>query len=183
MHHPAVLGMAIAFRHAPPGGGGADQQDAGGGPHAAQLLPGRRDAGTAAGELHAEAGMVVDRSHRRRFDADAAPVGFQLFRDQHGQRGIHPLPHFGLVDDDSDAVVRCDADEGIGRIDRGRRRIGGQRTAAFHRQIKTDDEAAHQGNRICQEFAAARSLQHGRLHFASPFNPADASATALRMRL
>ena len=171
MDHLAHFGMAFAFRHAPLLRRRADQQYPGTGAHAPQLLPRGWDAGTASGELHAEASVVIHRRDRRGLDADAAPVGLQFLRHQHRQRSVDALPHLGFVDDDGDAVVRRDADEGIRRICLRSllgRCLGGKRTPTFHRQIEADHQTTRQGSGTLEELAA-RGILHGHdIHFAPP---------------
>ena len=188
--------MAFAFRHSPLLRRSADQHDPAAGADVPQLLPRRRDAGTAAGHLHRECGVVIHRGHRRGLDTDAAPVGFQFLRDQHRQRGVDALPHLRLVDDDGDAVVRRDADESVGRVDGFRRRIGRISAAAFHRQVEADHQPAGQCGGILDEFAARGILRghvfhlvfHLGFHLAPP--PCSANngcfatfSIAARMRL
>ena len=71
----------------------------------------------------------VDPVHRRRFDAQARPVGFQLFGQQHRQAGVDALAHLALGHDDDHRRIGLDADEAVERHLPGgqqRRCAGGQ---------------------------------------------------------
>ena len=98
--------------------------------------------------------MVVNRVDRSGFDPDLAPIGFEFFGHEHGQRGIDPLAHLGVVDDHRDGVVRADADEGIGRKS--------EASSSFMPELA----AGLKGGMVVTEFSSrcglASSLQLGR---------------------
>ena len=90
-----------------------DEKSSRGGAGGPERLPRRYDASATARELHAKEEIGIFGRSRRRLDSDALPVGVELLRDQHRKRGVHALSHLGLVDDDGDDVVGCDADESV----------------------------------------------------------------------
>jgi hypothetical protein len=74
---------------------------------------------------------------RRGFDADLRPIGVELFGDDGGKAGIGALPHFKMLGDHRDAVVRRNAQEGV------RRKVFGsvsQRAAQWAGPVKADSK-------------------------------------------
>ena len=108
----------LAGSNLPDLGRGGDQHGFGRGPGLAQAFPFRPGAGAAAGGLHAENSVVVNRINGSGGDPDLAPIRVKFFGHEHGQRRIDALAHFGMVDDDGDGIVRADAEEGVGGKDR-----------------------------------------------------------------
>jgi hypothetical protein len=62
--------------------------------------------------------VVVSWINRSGGNPDLAPIRLQFFGHEHGESRIHSLAQFGMVDNDSDDIVRTDAEEGI----RGKRK-------------------------------------------------------------
>jgi hypothetical protein len=78
---------------------------------------------------------IFARVGRRRFDANLRPIGIELFGDDGGKAGIGALPHFKMLGDHRDAVVRRNAQEGV------RRKVFGsvsQRAAQWAGPVKAD---------------------------------------------
>ena len=106
----------------------------------AQRHPVGADRGAAAGGLQAKHRVVVGLVHGCRLDADAVPVGVELFGNQHRNRGQHTLAHLGRPAQHGDAVVGCDAQPGIRR----KRRCVRQDRFAQPRRFDGQGEADHE---------------------------------------
>ena len=145
----------------------------------AQIAPAFRDRRAAARALRAvlprDTRFLGDRDQPERqfLDAHARPVGVELFRHEHRQRGLHALAHLGLARADHDRAVGLDAHEHaeLGRCLGGVTRAVGRERAAAQQQ-------AAGGARADREECAARQL---RAHDSS-FSAAAARLIALRMR-
>ena len=55
---------------------------------------------------------------RRMLEADLVEPDLELFREEHGHRRVHALPHLDLPHDHGHAAIGADANEGVGREDR-----------------------------------------------------------------
>ena len=112
MRHRAVLGAACRGVGAPGLRGGGDEHGPRGRAGLAQDVPRRAYAGAAAGRHAARpAGRIL----RDGADLHLGPIGVQLFGDQHRQRGVIPLAHFGLVDRQRHDVICADLEPRVGR--------------------------------------------------------------------
>ncbi len=175
---PAVFGPAAGRLHPPFSGRGGDQHLPGGGARLRQAVPFAPD--TAAPPCHhdgAECRVVVSRGHWRRLDADFAPIALQFLGDQHGERGIDPLAHFRLVDDEGHRAVTTHAEEGVRRKGRLRRFRG----LVAKGEIEPEYESAADEGAGFEKIAAA---QVGDLaHLVPPFPAVPAAVwMARRMR-
>jgi len=100
----------------PPGfGRGPDEHDPRRGPDSAQALPFTAHAGASPRSLHgAPLGVIEGRVDRGRLHLDFGPVGFEFLGDEHGERGVDPLPHLGFIGEDRCLSFRVDSQEGAG---------------------------------------------------------------------
>jgi hypothetical protein len=69
-------------------------------------------------------------------------VHFQLFGDQHRDRGIGALAHLDIGHGQDDLPIACDADEGVGHEAIGAGRLG---FAVRKRQAQTQHQASARG--------------------------------------
>ena len=113
MNDLAILGPAASRVNLPDLGGGGEEHGFGLGPGLAQTLPFRPGAGAAAGGLHTKSSVVINWINGSGGNTDLAPIGFQFFRHKHGESRIDSLAQFGMIDDDSDDIVRINAEKGI----------------------------------------------------------------------
>jgi len=169
----AQLIAALAHRHAPRGRRRGHQHLPGRGSRLAEHLVHVADAGAAPGGLAAPDRVLVGVARRRRLHAHPTPVGVQFVGHDHGQGGVHPLAHLGLVDNDDDGLIGP-------HLQPDARLQGGARPGQVGRGKQPDSRGRDrrgdgQGSGHVQEFSAG---QIG-LHF---FPPVDARRTALRMR-
>ena len=104
---------ALGGRHVPARGGGGDQHLARGGAGLAQVVLRRADGAAGAGR-HVAPDAVAPAVLVRRGELGLhlAPVAFELFGDQHRQRGEAALAHLRLGDADDHGVVGLDHDPG-----------------------------------------------------------------------
>ena len=152
--HRAVFGPTGAGAHLPALRGRLHQHLAGARSGGRQAVPLAPDAAAAAGDHHAEGGVVVGRSDRRGLDPDLAPVAVEFLRDQHRERGVHPLSHLRLADDDRGAAVARNAQEGVGGEGGCRGPPGGSQGG----NLAGDDQAAPEYRPGLEEIAPAYSL-------------------------
>ena len=174
--HEALLRVAIAGRHTPPGRRRRHQERARHGAHLAIAVELGPRGGRAAGHLDGEDRRVIFRRRGRVLDADAAPVGVQLLVDHHRQRGPDPLAHLRVREQHGDALVAADAQEGVDRR-QDRRRGGRLLREGEPIQHGRHEEAHHQPAARPLEERAPRQPAHDR-----PSISLAARCTALRMR-
>ncbi len=111
--HYAVLGAAVGGFHSKALRRCLHQQRPGSGTGLAvpvEFGQGRR---RATGHLQADRGMRVHRRGLRVRDLDLRPIGVQLLSDKHRQRGPDSLAHFGMREQDGDAVIAPHPDKRI----------------------------------------------------------------------
>src|SRR5260370_510190 len=79
-------------------------------------LPSRADGARAAGRLYAPEQRIAVTLFIRRgmFKRDLAEFDFELFRDQHRDRGVGALPHLDIGHRQRDLPARRDPDIGVG---------------------------------------------------------------------
>src|SRR5262249_26729406 len=111
----AVFGTTAIRVNSPSLGSGRDQHNASCGTSPSQRLPGGHNTRTATGHLHPEQWVEVRRSHWSRFESNLLEIYLKLFGNEHGQRGMHTLPKFGLSQDKSHRLVGSDVNKCIGR--------------------------------------------------------------------
>src|SRR6266550_1104952 len=92
MDHHSVLRPAACRVHVPALCRSRNQHGASRCPGLTELVKRRPCAGAATGHLHFEYGMVIDRINRRRLEAHFGPIGIELIREDHRQRGKDPCP-------------------------------------------------------------------------------------------
>ena len=119
VHDLAVGRFAFARRHVPALRRRCDQPHARAGAGLQQHLPRRAHAAAAGGD-HVAIDAVLAQIARRRgiFDLHLRPVAFQLFGDDHRQRGDGALPHLVMRRADQNAAVRIDREEGVDLVRR-----------------------------------------------------------------
>jgi hypothetical protein len=153
---PAALG-----RDAPLVGRRCDQQRARLRARGAQLFPGIGYAVAGAGDLAAVTGIDIRVADGRGDDPDGREVDLELLGEQHGQRGVHALSHFGAIDEDGNRVVGRDLEPGI---ELGRRRgargacaraAGGSGVAPKSRHSHRQQQACAEPRRAAAEIAPA----------------------------
>ena len=168
MGHPVALGPDLGGVHAPFGRGGLLEHDARGrtrAPHRHEEVP---QAARAVGVL-----VAVDLLEPRRLgDAHLLPFGAELVGHDHGDRGPHPLAHFGAVDGHGDAAVLGDRDEDVGVVAPAvGHRVAAELLHLVLRATRTGQahrEDERRGPRAAQEAAAADVDDgHPAHHFAS----------------
>ncbi len=111
--HYAALGAAVGGLHSEALRRRLHQQRPRGGSGLAvpvEFGQGRR---RATGHLQADRGMRVHRRGLRVRDLDLRPIGVQLLSDEHRQRGPDPLAHFGMREQNGDAVIAPHTDKRI----------------------------------------------------------------------
>src|SRR5262249_35957031 len=109
-----VRGTAARRINLPLRGRSRDQHDARSGACLAQLVPECTDRAGTAGYLKAEEGVAVEFVARRPvLDYNLCKVCIQFFREDHGDRGVDALSHFGLRHDQCGLAGLVDADEGV----------------------------------------------------------------------
>ena len=121
-----VIDGQFGDRHAPLFGRRGEQHRARLGPGLAQLHPGIGHGRAAAGPLNGaegEVGIALGIS-RCALDPNPRPVGIEFFGDDGGDAGVGALPHFDMFGDHGHAVIRTDAQEGVGCKKRAGRRRG-----------------------------------------------------------
>ncbi len=121
-----------------------------------ELLPRGDDARASAGQHHSETGVDVRGLRRRRFHPDPAPIGIELLGDEHRERGIDPLPHFGFVHENRDGLIRADPHEGVRGEARRRRREHPSRHSLG--KIESQNEPAGHGAGSLEKPAPGMSL-------------------------
>ncbi len=141
MDHLAVLRAAGFCIDAPAIGGGRDQHGPRGSTSLAQRLPCAAHRIGIAGRLHAQQGIDVELFVRRRvLEPHLLEIHFELFGDQHRDRGIGALPHLHIGHRQHHLPIAADADEGVRRKTFGRGRL-----AAAERQAEAQHETAADG--------------------------------------
>ncbi len=118
MDNTAALGLERSGCHLPQRGGSSDQHLARGGARLAQLVPRIGQAGAAAGTLRGSApGQIAVELGVgwRGFDPNLFPGHLQFLGDQHRQAGVDALPHFQVLHQHGDGIVRRDAQKSVGR--------------------------------------------------------------------
>ena len=148
MDHHSVLCAAASRINIPALGRSGYQHGTRRRPGLTELVKRRPRAGAAAGHLHFEHRMVIDRINRRRFEAHLGPVRIELIREDHRQRCEDPLPHLRVVHDYCDRIVGTDAHKRVGRESR---RL---RLWLHARQIKADQQSPACRHTQLQEIAA-----------------------------
>ena len=119
-----ALLRAAGFRiHAPALGCSCDQHDPRRRACLAQRLPATAHRVRISGRLHAEQRIGIEFFVRRRvLQAHLLQVHFELFSDQHRDRGIGALPHLDIGHGQNHLAVAADADEGVRcKVPRSRR--------------------------------------------------------------
>ncbi|HZT62189.1 MAG TPA: hypothetical protein VFA36_03565 [Burkholderiales bacterium] len=183
VEHHAFLGAALGRVDLPRFGGCGDQHRARLGARLAHRFPVPAHRGRSAGRLHSEDRICEGLVDAGLLDSHALPVGVQLLCDQHGDRGMHALPHFGQAAHDGDIVVRRDPqirahlDVAPGRL----------REPGSARQREADDQPSSSKRGGLQE-VAARSVRATAVHVScahgqAPFTVAAASLIAARIWL
>lgn len=153
MAHSAGLGDALRCVHLPLRRSCLHQHHSRRGASLSQRRPRRPHDGASARVLRPIPLLV----EIRLLDADALPVGLELFRDEHRDRGSRALPHLRPRYDDKDLAARLDAQERVRR-----ERLRGPRAAAW-REANADGQTAERGESDREEFATTDSTCfHGR---------------------
>ena len=191
MDDHALLGPAVARRHAPLIRRGGDQHVAGGGAGAAQRLPEAANGGRAPRHLGADQGIGIELVVRRcMLELDRGELHLELLGDEHGDGGIGALPHLHLRHDHCHLAAGVDANEGIRSEDIG----CGLAIAPEHRQADTQQQPAAGGSTHLDEGAAAQAAragpgdlinavdQHGHSPLRQPLVEPAACLMAARMR-
>ncbi len=178
MLHYAALDRDLGCGHIPFRGRRGDQHGARGGAGLAQLVPGIRHGGAAAGALDLAEQEIVVAAGRRGFGAHLRPIGVELLGDDGGEPGIGALPHLDMLDHDRHAVVGRDAHEGVGREHAVGRRSGGD--ARHAGPVEADGQAGGGGGRALEKAAAAGVSERAR--HDQPSMMRAASWMAARMR-
>ena len=111
--HDTVLGTAFILFHFPILGSSTNQQCAPGRTGLTQRRPEGAHRGAATGELLADKRVGVRLICWGHFHLDARPVTVEFLGEQHGDGGMHALPHFRAADPQRDGVVRVDTYPGI----------------------------------------------------------------------
>ena len=193
VHDPAIAHLEFAGRHVEPRRRGACEHVARGRAGRAHRQPGVTHAGAAAGHLHAEhardpreapayrrrdealvvgverrgisehGNVAVDLVDRRLLGAHVPPGGAELLGDQHRQRGVHPLAHFGAGHGDRDAPRGIDLEPGIERdlVALGRQDAGIAEQFAFLEQPVSDQQSAADDTGGEEKTATSRRELHG----------------------
>ena len=140
MNHKPLFRAATLRINAPGLCGGRNEHYASHGAHFAEsiVLRIRRRASTC--HLDAVNGVVIHSRHRSRLHANLAPIRLKFFRDQHRQRSVDSLPHFGMVRDHRNQIVASNVHESIQR-NRLARRLGRARGSPI-RNIKIQQQSA-----------------------------------------
>jgi hypothetical protein len=155
----ALLGPAIARRHAPCVSRSRDQHVAGRGAGAAQRLPEAANGGRAPRRLEADQGIGIKLVvGRRMLELHRGEFHLQFLSDKHGDGGVGALPHLDLGHDHGHFPVGVDADEGIGGEDPRRR--GG--LAGKGGQADAQQQPAAGGSTRLDEGSAAEAAGTGR---------------------
>ena len=68
--------------------------------------------------MRAQQRIGVSRARGGDGHLDLAHVHIELFSNQHGQRGVNALPHFGACGEQRDGVVIGNVYPGVGRVQR-----------------------------------------------------------------
>ena len=158
MDDVAFTGPARRRRHAPNLRRGRDQHRARRGTGLAKPLPLGPGARAPSRDLGAVDRVIVDRVGRCGLDTDLAPIGVELFGDNHRQSGVDSLAHLGVVGDHHDRLIGVDPYEGVGLEGGG---PGCRRAGALGQlgQINPKNEAAT-GQRAGPEEPAAAKVEH-----------------------
>ncbi len=147
-----ILGLALRGWHAPFRGGRALKHHARGGAGLAHRVIKITDGLRAVRVLAAVLGVADSL-----LDLHPRPVRFQFFRDDHGQRGTNPSPHFRAMRDDDHAAIGLEAEIHVGLpggVDGGRGRCFCRKHARAEQQRAGRDHtsekiaAADYGDRI-----------------------------------
>ena len=135
----------------------------------AELFPSVAHRSGAAGELRAADQRVAIHLGIRRSDGHLhlAEINVELFGDQHRQRGVNTLAHFGAGRNQGDGVVIGDVHPGIGRVHRACRFRHRERQGETHEQPATANGGGFQEGaaRSFQAFWGASGLDGGDFGF------------------
>ena len=115
MEHLALFGAAGGRIDIPARRRRRYQHDASGSAGATKRLPVGRHRCRAAGDLKPNEWIGIQLVVRRcGLEGHLREVDFQLFGDEHAHRGVGALSHLDLRHDECHAVIRANADEGVG---------------------------------------------------------------------